>query len=48
MDLVSRHQGYPMLRLIEMMPDLAKVVLDKSVTTSQRHPNDQDFWVVTL
>jgi transient receptor potential cation channel subfamily A protein 1 len=45
MDLVSRHQGYPMLRLIEMMPDLAKVVLDKSVTTSQRHPNDQDFWI---
>ncbi|XP_062510650.1 transient receptor potential cation channel subfamily A member 1-like [Corticium candelabrum] len=44
MDLVNRQSGYPMLKLIELMPDVAKVVMDRSVTTSTHHVRDKGFW----
>jgi hypothetical protein len=45
MNLVNRNQGYPMLKLIETMSDVAKVVLDRSVSTSQLHPKDKNYWI---
>ena len=43
--LVSPEHPSPMLFLVERMPDVAKVVLDRCLTTSSFHLEHSDYWV---
>eukprot|EP00118_Oscarella_pearsei_P020982 m.233078 g.233078 ORF g.233078 m.233078 type:complete len:897 (+) comp40084_c0_seq19:912-3602(+) len=41
---VNRARGYPMMRLIEEMPEVAKVALDCCTTTSDLPKENKQFW----
>ena len=43
--LVSPDQPSPMLFLVERLPDVAKVVLDRCLTTSSFHLEHTDYWM---
>ena len=43
--LVSPDHPSPMLFLVERLPDVAKVVLDRCLTTSSFHLEHRDYWV---
>ena len=43
--LVSPKHPSPMLFLVERIPDVAKVVLDRCLTTSSFHLEHSDYWV---
>ena len=43
--LISPKHSSPMLFLVERMPDVAKVVLDRCLTTSSFHFEHNDYWM---
>ena len=43
--LISPDHPSPMLFLVERLPDVAKVVLDRCLTTSSFHLEHSDYWV---
>jgi len=45
LQLVSPNLPSPMLSLVERLPDVAKVVLDRCFTTSSLHAEHSDYWV---
>ncbi|XP_065826130.1 transient receptor potential cation channel subfamily A member 1-like isoform X2 [Oscarella lobularis] len=44
LSFVNRKRGYPMIRLIQEMPDVAKAALDSSITKSKLSSEDRQYW----
>ncbi|XP_065915155.1 transient receptor potential cation channel subfamily A member 1-like [Dysidea avara] len=44
LDLISPIHPAPMIHLIHTLPDVAKAVMDHSITSAQLHPNDPGYW----
>ncbi|XP_065826126.1 transient receptor potential cation channel subfamily A member 1-like isoform X2 [Oscarella lobularis] len=45
LSFVNRKRGYPMMRLVQEMPDVAKVALDSCVTKSGLSSEDKNYWI---
>ena len=44
LDLVSPIHPAPMIHLVHSLPDVAKMVMDHSISSAQLHPTDPQYW----